>query len=129
MAFGRTTGPRIKSGETQITFDETRWNFYEAARYGLSCSTTWLDGRRLPMRDVIIDYGLPMAVEGLQALGIDAADIDNFLGVIAERTATGQNGAVWQRRWVAHNGFDVRLLMENYMRRQNSEIPVHEWGT
>jgi len=117
------------AAETQIGFDETRWNFYEAARYGLHCSTTWLDGRRLPMRDVIIDYCLPMAIEGLQALGIDATDIDYFLGVIAERTATGQNGASWQRRWVAHHGFDVRSLTESYMRRQNSEIPVHEWGT
>ena len=114
--------------ETRTTFDETRWNFYEAARYGLRCSTKWLDGRRLPMREVIIDYCLPMAIEGLQALGIDSTDIDNFLGVIAARTATGQNGASWQRRWVAQHGFDVRALTENYMRRHNSEIPVHEWG-
>lgn len=110
-----------------ITFDEARWNFYEAARYGLRCSTKWLDGRVLPMREAIIDHCLPMAVDGLQALAIDSTDIDNFLGIIGERAATGQNGATWQRRWVAQHGFDVRALTENYMRRQNTEIPVHEW--
>ncbi len=110
-----------------ITFEEARWNFYEAARYGLRCSTKWLDGRLLPMREAIMDHYLPMAGAGLECLAIDAADIDHFLGIIAQRTANGQNGASWQRRWVARHGFDVQALTEQYMHRQNSEIPVHEW--
>jgi len=48
------------------------------------------------MRDVIIEYCLPMATEGLRALEIDTADIDNFLGVIAARAASGRNGTNWQ---------------------------------
>ncbi len=110
-----------------ITFEDARRNFYEAARYGLRCSTKWLDGRVRPMRDVIIENCLPLAVTGLRRLAIDENDIDNFIGIIGARTATGQNGAAWQRRWVAQHGFDVTALTEHYMRRQNTEIPVHEW--
>jgi len=123
----RTLADDYTNVQPPMTFDEVRWNFYEAARYGLRCSMNWLDGRRLPIREAIIEYCLPMAAEGLRRLAIDAVDIDTYLGIIGERAATGRNGAAWQRRWVAAHGFDVRGLTEAYMRRQNSEIPVHEW--
>lgn len=118
---------RGEANAPSITFEQARWNFYEAARYGLHCSTHWLDGRLRPLREVLIEDCIPLAAEGLARLGIEAGHIDHFLGIIGERTASGQNGATWQRRWVARHGFDVRALTENYMQRQNTEIPVHEW--
>lgn len=118
---------RGDAGIPSITFEQARWNFYEAARYGLHCSTNWLDGRLRPLREVLIEDCLPLAAEGLDRFGIDAAHREHFLGIISERVASDQNGATWQRRWVARHGFDVRALTENYMHRQNTEIPVHEW--
>ena len=35
-------------------------------------------------------------------------------------------GRDWRPEFARH-GFDVRALTENYMQRQNTEIPVHEW--
>jgi gamma-glutamyl:cysteine ligase YbdK (ATP-grasp superfamily) len=118
---------RGEADTPSITFEQARWNFYEAARYGLHSSTNWLDGRLRPLREVLIEDCLPLAVEGLGQLGIEPGHIDHFLGIIGERVASDQNGATWQRRWVARHGFDVRALTENYMHRQNTEIPVHEW--
>lgn len=118
---------RGEADTPSITFEQARWNFYEAARYGMHCSTNWLDGRLRPLREVLIEDCIPLAAEGLAAVGIEGGHIDHFLGIIGERTASGQNGATWQRRWVARHGFDVRALTENYMQRQNTEIPVHEW--
>lgn len=120
----------VDRGEADVpslTFEQVRWNFYEAARYGLQCSTHWLDGRLRPLREVLIEHCIPLAAEGLARLGIEAAHTGHFLGIIGERTASGQNGATWQRRWVARHGFDVRALTEHYMQRQHTEIPVHEW--
>ena len=118
---------RGKADTPAITFEQARWNFYEAARYGLHCATNWLDGRLRPLREVLIEDCVPLAAEGLERLGVDAGHIEHFLGIISERAASDQNGATWQRRWVARHGFDVQALTENYMHRQNTEIPVHEW--
>ena len=118
---------RGEADSPSLAFEQVRWNFYEAARYGLHCSTNWLDGRLRPLREVLIENCIPLAAEGLARLGIEPGHIDHFLGIIGERTASDQNGATWQRRWVARHGFDVRALTENYMQRQNTEIPVHEW--
>jgi hypothetical protein len=118
------------SGQTaapSMAFEQARWNFYEAARYGLHCSNRWLDGPLRAMRDIVIEDCLPLARDGLRQLDIDPHEIDYFLGIIGARTASDQNGANWQRRWVARHGFDVRALTENYMRRQATGQPVHEW--
>ena len=110
-----------------IPFEAARRNFYEAARYGLSCSIEWLDRDMHRIRDVIIDHCVPLAASGLRSLAVDPDDVDFYLGIVAARAASGQNGAAWQREWVRVHGLDFPELTQQYMHRQNSEIPVHEW--
>ena len=50
-----------------------------------------------------------------------------YLGIIGARVASGQNGAAWQRRWVAHHGGDLHALVAAYRKLQDSGDPVHEW--
>lgn len=111
----------------RIPFWAARDNFYEAARDGFDARVIW-EGRRLGrMSDLILNRLIPMAREGLEALNLDRADIKRYLDIIRKRTETGQNGATWQRAYVAKHGRDWNKLTEAYYRRQVSGEPVHEW--
>lgn len=113
----------------RLDFGHARDNFYTAARHGLDAVVRWTGGAAGPVRELLREPLLHDARAGLALLGIDAADIDLYLGVIAERVRTGQNGAVWQRRYVQRHGGDMRALTRAYRERQRSGAPVHEWTT
>jgi hypothetical protein len=66
---------------------------------------------------------------------VAAAETDRLLGVIGARVATGQTGAVWQRRALA--AFEPRLgreraltaMLERYLEYATTDQPVHSWPT
>ncbi|BAU49466.1 glutamate--cysteine ligase [Sulfurifustis variabilis] len=111
-----------------IPFADARANFYAAARHGLRAEVSWAGGRKAPLRALLREELLPRAREGLAALGLAAADIEDYLGVIEARLATGRNGAAWQRAFVACHGRDMQALTLAYLERQRSGAPVHEWA-
>lgn len=86
--------------EQQLAFVQAKENFYLAAKQGLKGKVIWLSGQHIPLKALILDYLLPMAKDGLSQLSIAREDIDYYLGIIEQRTINGQNGAVWQRRYV-----------------------------
>lgn len=112
----------------RLGFAHARENLYGAARDGLDAMLRWTDGASTPVRELLRERLLPDARAGLALLDLDGADIDLYLGVIAARAHTGQNGAVWQRRYVRRHGRDMRALTLAYRERQRSAAPVHEWG-
>jgi len=113
--------------ESQLPFTQARQNFRSAARDGLSARQVWLNGETLETR-TLVEQLLPVAAEGLHMLEFDGEDIHRYLSVIAERVRTGQNGAVWQTRFIRHHGRDLAALTRTYAARQQTGIPVHEWG-
>jgi len=113
--------------ETQLKFEIARNNFYQCARLGLDANLTWLRGRAVNVRQLILDELLPLAEEGLRQLGVEQQEIQNWLGIIAERVTNKQNGAYWQRKWVAGHGHDPRRLLKAYRERQLENDPVHGW--
>ena len=77
-------------------FDDAKDNLLAAARDGLDAQFTWLEGRPVPAAELILTELLPRAQQGLAAaVGIDAADAERFLGVIAKRVESKQTGARW----------------------------------
>jgi hypothetical protein len=68
-----------------------------------------------------------MAEEGLRSLAISDADIRCYLGVIEGRCRNKQNGANWQRSFVKKNAVGMEDMLEAYLLRQETAIPVHEW--
>lgn len=108
-------------------FFTTRDNFYEAARFGLDARIRWNHVDDLPIDQLIQDVFLPMAEEGLQSLEVDEADIRRYLGVIEARSKNKQNGANWQRTFVQKNRVGMDEMLEAYLLRQETAIPVHEW--
>ena len=114
--------------EAALPFEQAVANFYAAARDGLQAHATWLDGRSVPMRELLLHELLPMARRGLERLHFDRHDIERYLGIIVGRVETGRNGAAWQRAFVARHGADMEALTCAYCERQQGGAPVHEWS-
>lgn len=112
--------------ETQLSFDDAKDNFYQAARLGFESEIMWIDGRRYPMDQLLLSL-VPLAAEGLAALGADQEDVAPFLEVIKARCTTKQNGALWQRRFMARHGEDFQALIQRYLEWEKTGKPVHEW--
>ncbi|MEQ8485755.1 MAG: hypothetical protein RIB46_15455 [Pseudomonadales bacterium] len=115
----------------RLPFAKARDNFYSAARYGLNARVLWADDegeRELGVRQLILEVLLPLARRGLQLRDVPDAEIDEFLDVIGARVESSQNGAAWQRRWVAMHGIDLHELVRAYRERQDQGDPVHTWS-
>ncbi len=119
---------RLVPPERDLTFARARDNFYAAARGGLRANVEWLDGRRGSVQALLLETLLPAARRGLLRLELDAADVDQYLGVIEARVRGARNGAAWQRAWIAAHGRDFAGLTAAYLEHQETGEPVHTWG-
>ncbi len=113
--------------ENQLPFAAARDNFYAAAHHGLDAQVEWFNEKRSGVRELILAELLPMAQYGLELLEIDSSDIDRYLDIIRLRVDGAQNGAAWQRAYVARHGRDFAAMTNAYRQRQESGSPVHEW--
>jgi gamma-glutamyl:cysteine ligase YbdK (ATP-grasp superfamily) len=113
--------------ESRLVFDSAKDNFYAAARHGLEAELRWLDGQPYLARELLLETIIPMAEEGLSALGLDAGDICYYLDIIRQRALTEQHGSAWLRRYRARHDCDMETLTKVYLRHQAEGKPVHEW--
>lgn len=127
FGLARYYGTHPEPLHRRLDFVHARDNFYAAARDGLDAVLRWTDGASVPVRELLGGPLLRNARAGLGLMGIAGADVDLYLGVIAERVRRGQNGAVWQYRYVQRHGGDMHALTRAYRERQRSGAPVHEW--
>lgn len=114
--------------ESVFSFSKARDNFYTAARDGLHSQLIWLDGSMIDAQTLLLEEILPMARQGLKALGIDDGDIDQNLAILQSRIKSGQTGAAWQRAYREKYHADGLHLVAAYLERQRSGAPVHEWA-
>jgi len=130
MSGGRAALPDISR---RLAFSDAEPNFLAAAQAGLDARLTWIGGIVVTARDLIRQELLPLAREGLQAAGIVAADIDRYLGVVAERVESGLTGSQWLLNSLASmQGSDTKdaiagALVAGTVARQWEGRPVHEW--
>ena len=129
LYFGLITGLAAVDDdlESKLGFLRARSNFYAAARYGLAAELFWAGWRQIKAADLMHKVLLPQARDGLTRLGVDAVEIDQWLGIIEGRLARHQTGASWQRAWVDRHGPDMQGLTLAYLEHQQSGQPVHEW--
>jgi len=138
--IGLTLGLRDSIGEKlpAFPFAHAEWNFYRAAQQGLEARLLW-PARQAPSpveRPVaaLIRELLPLAERGLDGLGVEPGETRRLLGVIAARVESATTGARWQR--LALERLDggsrspeaFRALLEAYLERAASGLPVHEWS-
>lgn len=117
-----------------LSFDEAKSNFFRSARHGLDAQFHWIDGKSHSASGLILDHLLPLARQGLESAKVNSEDIDKYLGIVEERTRTGQTGSRWIINFVA--GLpktmpkDVRnqRLTAAMLAAQKTSQPVHLWS-
>jgi CBS domain-containing protein/gamma-glutamylcysteine synthetase len=116
-----------------MEFDDAKANFNAAAQHGLEASFTWMKGREVKARDLLLHELIPLARQGLASAEIDGADIDRYMGVLEERVKSGQTGARWAlsslegMRESAPPDAQARALVAAMVDNQVSGQPVHTW--
>ncbi|MCP3103596.1 glutamate--cysteine ligase [Myxococcus sp. K15C18031901] len=137
--LGLTLGlaSRLEALLPAMPFVHAAGNFTRAARLGLDAELLWPadaapSPRAVPMVDLLPRL-LPVAREGLLGAGVDAADADPMLDVIARRGERRLTGARWQRRMLEkleegmprHDA--LAAMLERYLGHAASGAPVHAW--
>jgi gamma-glutamyl:cysteine ligase YbdK (ATP-grasp superfamily) len=120
----------------EMSFEAAADNFFTAARLGLGARLSWPGiGTDVPVTELLLDYLIPLARDGLRDWSLEPRDIDRYLEIITQRTATGQNGAAWQiathRALIDRYGRDrsetEQRLVQQYVRHSQEGLPVHCW--
>jgi gamma-glutamyl:cysteine ligase YbdK (ATP-grasp superfamily) len=103
LMLGLARGLRDRMDELlpALPFSLAEYNFYRAAQHGLAARLVWPSARQHGLRDAsvsdILAEMLPVADDGLRALGVAQAERDRYLGVIDSRLSVRRTGASWQR--------------------------------
>jgi gamma-glutamyl:cysteine ligase YbdK (ATP-grasp superfamily) len=119
---------------TQMSFSAAEENFHVGARDGLEARVYWPGVGEVPVSELVLRRLLPQAHEGLERLGVAAADRDRLLGIVERRCVTLRNGAAWQSE-VFHRLYDgglerdaaLRQMTVRYRELMYGNEPVHAW--
>ncbi len=120
-----------------IPFQYAQYNFYRAAQFGLDAQLVWPEhpgqaAREMPVTR-LLERLLPIAGQGLASIGIGSDESEHYLGVIAERLARRQSGAVWQRHTLEALRRDMPLhealhaMLERFIEYSGQNLPVSRW--
>jgi CBS domain-containing protein len=116
-----------------IEFETAAMNFTTAARQGLGAHFSWFEGREGMASNLILDSLIPAAWDALSRRGIDAGDIERYLGVIERRVWSGQTGSRWllgSLSGMKDKGTPaerLNALTAAVVARQKENRPVSEW--
>ncbi len=120
---------------TKMSFSAAEESFQAAARDGIESRVYWPSVGEVPVTELVLRKLLPLAYEGLDRFGIDAADRDRLLGIIEARCIGERNGATWQRDTVARleeagasREAALREMTVRYRELMHANLPVHEWA-
>ena len=129
--------PHINELLPGLPFARAEYNFYRAAQHGLDAKLLWPQLGRSDYRErgvtEILGGLLPVARDGLEAIGVAPAEARHYIGIIEQRLQRRQTGALWQRRMLAQLCKTQPLqealheLLEVYMVHSESNLPVAEW--
>jgi len=129
--------PQINELLPGLPFAWAEYNFYRAAQHGLAAKLLWpgvgqCGHRERAVTDILASL-LPLARQGLDGIGVPAAESGRYLDVIERRLQQQQTGATWQRGMLAQLQGRMPLpdalhqLLETYMGHSEANLPVAEW--
>jgi CBS domain-containing protein len=134
LGLMRAVGTRHRDVSRLMEFEQARANLVSAARQGLSAHLGWLDGEERTASTLALEHLLPLAAEGLDAVGVDPEDRDRYLGVVERRVRTGYTGTRWLLTSLAglraQGSESERLnsVTAAMVARQKGGAPVAEWS-
>ena len=117
----------------RMSFDDAKQNFFSAARFGLKSQIVWLDGESWRAGRLILEELLPRARHGLKMVGIEANDIERYLGILEERVVQEKTGSRWMLDSLASmdkrakQNVRMRSLTAAMKANQEKGEPVHLW--
>jgi hypothetical protein len=117
----------IMTAGLPLTFSQAKDNFYQAARYGLDAHILWKDGQKHRLHWLLSRQFIDQALKGLESLGIDPKDSEYYLAIIRDRVNNRQTGSLWQQNFIQHYGKDFQKMTQQYLKNQNSPLPVSQW--
>jgi gamma-glutamyl:cysteine ligase YbdK (ATP-grasp superfamily) len=129
-------GDRIDALLPAFPFRFAEYNFYRAAQKSLRAELLWptLDNISPSScaTDTLCRQHLALADEGLDQLGIAAAERKRLLDIIRDRLDSGTTPAAWQRRMLERAGDQPRSealvqLVDKYLEMCATNRPVSEW--
>jgi hypothetical protein len=120
---------------SRMSFSAAEENLHAGARDGIEARVYWPGLGEVPVAELVLRRLLPLAHEGLEQAGADAADRDRLLGIIERRCVGLTNGAAWQsaafHALYDEHGLDredaLRDLTVRYRDHMHSNEPVHSW--
>lgn len=116
---------------TRLSFSDAERNLHSAARDGIHAMQFWPGLGTVPATELVLDYLLPLAHQGLRNWGVNDEQRDHLLGIIERRCATRRNGATWQVSTVNNMATErieaLRAMMLQYLDHIRSGEPVHTW--
>ena len=124
---------QVKDIREYLTFSDVKANFLAAARDGIRAQMNWFNDTHLPAKQLVLEQLLPLAREGLQEAGIDADDIDKYLGVVRDRVSMRRTGARWaleSLEGMQDSGtLDQRLrcIVRSMVDQQTTGKPISQW--
>jgi gamma-glutamyl:cysteine ligase YbdK (ATP-grasp superfamily) len=129
--------PRINELLPSIPFHIAEYNFHRAAQHGLDARLVWPSFDQAGFREEpvvnIIERMLPLAREGLDAIGIDGGESQRYLDVIERRLVERCSGAIWQRRMLEKLREKqkpkeaLHAMLEQFIEHSTANVPVAEW--
>lgn len=120
--------------EQQMSFEDTRTNFFNAARDGLKSQLSW-KGKTWSAQELLLKELIPTARWGLEHVKVDSSDIDRYMGALEERVRKNMTGAQWILNSLHAMGeqgtadIRYRTLSSAMLANQKSGAPVHTWET
>lgn len=117
----------------KLAFDDSKTNFFSAARNGLKSQMTWIDGKYYPTRELLLRELIPRARQGLKLVQIASDDIERYIGVIEDRVHRAMTGSQWMLTSLAtmdpaaKMNVRMRTLTAAMKKNQEKNIPLHEW--
>mgnify|MGYP002713082190 CR=1 FL=1 len=116
----------------KMSFEDVRYNFYNAARTGLESNFRWM-GKTITAKAFILNHCLKWAKEGLINREVDSKDIEKYLGIIKNRVKKGINGASWilaNFNTILENAtpYETNInITRSINKNEKTGKPVHLW--
>jgi hypothetical protein len=118
----------IENLEEKVSFNSACDNFYKCCKVSFDADVIWTDGKTHNVQKLLLDEIIPNVKLALKNKNINDTDIEKYItNNIEKRVRCGQNGAKWQKSFIATHGVNFQEMLETYYEYQKTNTPVHLW--